>query len=62
MSKKQGFAVMDPARQREIASMGGSALDPASRSFAQDTNLAMRAGKLGGIASAKARAARKAAK
>ena len=33
MKKKMGFAAMNPERVREIASMGGKACPPSSRSF-----------------------------
>lgn len=46
--RKQGFAGMDPARQREIASMGGKAVKV--RSFSKDRELARRAGSKGGRA------------
>lgn len=48
---RRGFAVMDPARQREIAAKGGAALPPEKRSFSQDPDLASRAGRKGGQAS-----------
>lgn len=44
----RGFASMDPVRQREIASMGGRAVDAAQRSFSQDRQLASTAGRKGG--------------
>lgn len=47
-SGKQGFASMDPAKQRAIASLGGKSIDPAKRSFSQDRELAARAGRKGG--------------
>lgn len=46
----RGFAAMDPERQREIARMGGRAVDPAKRSFSQNNDLARRAGRKGGLA------------
>lgn len=45
---KQGFASMDPARQAEIARMGGSAVPASSRAFAKDKTLASAAGRRGG--------------
>jgi general stress protein YciG len=47
---KRGFASMDPARQREIASMGGRSIDPSKRSFSQNRELAREAGRKGGKA------------
>ena len=44
----RGFAAMDPARQREIASKGGKSVPADKRSFAQDRELAARAGAKGG--------------
>src|SRR3972149_764233 len=48
---KRGFASMDPARQREIASMGGKSIPPENRSYSKDRELAQRAGKKGGSVS-----------
>lgn len=45
---KRGFGSMDPARQREIASRGGSSVPAASRSFSRDPELAREAGRKGG--------------
>lgn len=45
---KRGFASMDPARQREIASMGGKAVPDAKRSFSTNRQLASTAGHKGG--------------
>jgi general stress protein YciG len=44
----RGFASMDQAKQREIASKGGQSVPPEKRSFSQDPNLAATAGKKGG--------------
>lgn len=44
----RGFASMDPAKHRAIASAGGKAVRPQSRSFAQDRALAAKAGRKGG--------------
>lgn len=44
----RGFASMSPERRREIASMGGKAVRPESRSFSQDSGLAAKAGSKGG--------------
>ena len=48
---KQGFASMDAARQRAIASKGGSSVPAEKRPFARDTELAAAAGRKGGKAS-----------
>lgn len=48
--KKRGFAVMDPERQRAIASAGGKAVSSARRSFSQNRALAQEAGRKGGSA------------
>lgn len=45
---KQGFASMDPEKQRNIASKGGQSVPAAKRSFAQDPGLAAEAGRKGG--------------
>lgn len=45
---KRGFAGMSPERRREIASMGGKAVAPESRSFSRDASLAAAAGHKGG--------------
>ncbi|KAA5610961.1 KGG domain-containing protein [Rhodovastum atsumiense] len=45
---RQGFASMDAARQREIASKGGSSVPPEKRPFARNHELAARAGRKGG--------------
>jgi general stress protein YciG len=52
---KQGFASMDPERQRQIASMGGSSVPAAKRPFAQNHRLAAEAGRKGGMASSGSR-------
>ena len=44
----RGFASMDPARQREIASKGGSSVPPDKRPFSQNHKLAAEAGRKGG--------------
>ncbi len=46
----RGFAAMTPERQRAIASAGGKAVKPESRSFSQNRDLAKVAGKKGGQA------------
>jgi general stress protein YciG len=45
---KRGFALMDPEKQRAIASMGGRSVPAEKRSFAQNTELAAKAGQKGG--------------
>ncbi len=51
MSKPTGFAAMDPERRREVARRGGAAVPAEKRSFAQNRDLAITAGRTGGIAS-----------
>lgn len=46
---RRGFAIMDPEKQRSIASMGGLAVDRHDRSFSQDKELAREAGRKGGL-------------
>lgn len=47
-NEKRGFASMPPEKQRELASKGGRAVKPESRSFSQNPALAAEAGKKGG--------------
>jgi general stress protein YciG len=54
--KDRGFASMDRARQREIASAGGTAAHVAGTAHQWTTEEARAAGKLGGKRSAAARA------
>ena len=44
----RGFASMDPVRQREIASKGGSSVPAEKRPFSQNHKLAAEAGRKGG--------------
>ena len=44
----RGFASMDRAKQREIASKGGKSVAPEARSFSQNRELAAEAGRKGG--------------
>jgi general stress protein YciG len=44
----RGFASMDQAKQRAIASKGGQSVPPGKRSFSQDPSLAAQAGRKGG--------------
>ncbi len=48
--KKRGFASMSVEQRQAIASMGGKAVPPEKRSFAQNKALAVSAGKKGGAA------------
>jgi general stress protein YciG len=48
--KRRGFANMDPARQRELASRGGKAVPKQKRTFSRDRDLAAEAGRRGGKA------------
>lgn len=50
-TSNRGFASMDEARQREIASKGGRSVPAEKRSFSQDRELASEAGRKGGQAS-----------
>ena len=45
---RQGFASMDPDKQREIAREGGQSVPDEKRSFSQDRELAAEAGREGG--------------
>ena len=46
----RGFASMDPAKRREIAAKGGSAVPSEKRAFSVNKSLARAAGKKGGEA------------
>jgi hypothetical protein len=50
-TSNRGFAAMDQAKQREIASKGGASVPDEKRSFSQDRELAAAAGRKGGQAS-----------
>lgn len=50
MKSKRGFASMDRARQRAIASKGGHGVPPEKRSFSKNRELAALAGRKGGEA------------
>ncbi|MDQ4137072.1 MAG: stress-induced protein, partial [Pseudomonadota bacterium] len=54
-TSKRGFASMDAARQREIASKGGKSVPAEKRSFSQDRDLASQAGRKGGQSSGSSR-------
>jgi uncharacterized protein len=47
-TSKRGFAAMDQAKQRQIASKGGRSVPAVKRSFSQDPQLAAEAGRKGG--------------
>ncbi len=47
-ASRRGFASMDAARQREIASLGGKAVPNDKRSFSRNKGLAAEAGRKGG--------------
>jgi len=47
----RGFAAMDPARQRELASLGGKRAHESGRGHQWDSAAASAAGKRGGMAS-----------
>lgn len=47
-TSNRGFASMDPAKQRAIASKGGSSVPAEKRPFAQNHQLAAEAGRKGG--------------
>jgi general stress protein YciG len=47
-ASRRGFASMDPARQKAIASMGGKSVPGQKRSFSQNRVLAISAGRKGG--------------
>lgn len=49
-SSNQGFASMDPEKQKAIAAKGGYAVPPEKRSFSQNRALAADAGRKGGKA------------
>ena len=54
-TSKRGFASMDAARQREIASKGGKSVPAEKRSFSQDRDLASQSGRKGGQSSGSSR-------
>ena len=57
-TSNRGFASMDPAKQREIASKGGASVPDEKRSFTQDRTLAAEAGRKGGRQTQSGRTAR----
>lgn len=44
----RGFAAMSPEKRRAISRKGGASVDPAKRSFSQNRDLAVSAGRKGG--------------
>ncbi len=46
--QRRGFATMDPTRRSELAKIGGASVNPANRSFSQNRDLAISAGRKGG--------------
>lgn len=48
-TSRRGFASMDPAKRREIASKGGKSVPRELRGFSKDPALAAAAGRKGGV-------------
>lgn len=48
---KRGFGAMSPEKRREAARKGGQSVPAEKRKFSQDSELARKAGSLGGKAS-----------
>ena len=48
MKKPRGFAALTPEQRKAVASMGGKAVKPESRSFSRSKELAKLAGQIGG--------------
>lgn len=46
---RRGFASMNPERRREIAKLGGRSVSAANRSFSKFPELAVSAGRKGGL-------------
>jgi general stress protein YciG len=46
---KRGFASMDPAKQRELASKGGKSVPQEKRTFSRLREIAVAAGRKGGL-------------
>ena len=57
---ERGFAVMDPARQREVASAGGKAAHQSGNAHEFTSEEARKAGRKGGQASSKQRLTKRA--
>jgi general stress protein YciG len=51
--QRRGFACMTPERRREIAMRGGASVKPESRAFSKNRELAIEAGRKGGMKSRK---------
>jgi general stress protein YciG len=49
IKQRRGFAAMDPARRKQIASKGGQSVKAENRSFSKNRELAANAGKKGGM-------------
>lgn len=47
---RRGFAAMSPEKRREIAARGGAAVPADKRSFSANKDLAVSAGRKGGLA------------
>ena len=47
--RPRGFAAMAPEKRREIASRGGKNVPPERRAFSRNRELAMEAGRAGGL-------------
>lgn len=52
---RRGFAAMSPEKRREIAAKGGAAVPAEKRSFSQNRDLAVSAGRVGGSATPRSR-------
>ena len=48
--QRRGFARMSPETRRQVASKGGAAQAPSDRAFSRDRELAVAAGRKGGLA------------
>jgi hypothetical protein len=46
---RRGFASMDPEKRQQIASLGGRAVPAENRSFSKNRELAVSAGRKGGM-------------
>lgn len=46
--RPQGFAALSPERRQQVARLGGTAVNPANRSFSKSRDLAIEAGRKGG--------------
>ena len=57
---ERGFAIMDPARQREVASAGGKAAHQSGNAHEFTSEEARKAGRKGGQASSKQRLTKRA--